>query len=117
MPQRLLAHPKGGALAVVGHVERAWGTSFHWGSVPQTAVFESSLKRLLSGYPVGAAMEYFNERYAELATYLSRDLEDARFGKKIDPLHLSDVWTAHNDARGYAIFGDPAVRLPVAVGT
>ncbi|HNN97059.1 MAG TPA: hypothetical protein PKI03_32545, partial [Pseudomonadota bacterium] len=89
-----------------------------------TADFQSTLQRLCTGSPVGYALEYFNQRYAELSTALSARIDEWVQQQK-QPGHLEgsgdsdalpsdlvSLWTAHNDARDYVVLGDPAARLP-----
>jgi len=112
LPQRLLGKPGGGALAVIGHVERAWSYSFaspEFGA--QTHTFEMCLHALMSGMRVGAAMDAFAMRHAALAVSLNRLLDDIRHDARIDDYRLAGLWTVHHDARNYVILGDPAVRI------
>jgi hypothetical protein len=114
LPTHLLGHPNGGALAVVGHIERAYTYSFRWGKLQsQTQSFRSLFSQLLDGRPIGLALDDMNLRYASLATSLKEILEEAKYSP-VDPYDLTFQWTATNDARGYAILGDPAVRLAAA---
>lgn len=112
LPQRLLSHPKGGALAFVSHVDRAWGYSFG-GKNEQLTTFKSTLQRLVEGNRIGRAVECFNERYAAVSTELTKELWYIKAGRKANDDHLSSLWIVNNDARGYAVIGDPAVRLMV----
>jgi hypothetical protein len=121
LPKAMLSLAQGGALAVIGHVERVWSLSYlgpaqrsRLGELRRDehlAVFESAVDRLLRGYPVGAAMDYFDMRYAALSTELAE-----AYASPIGPdvYHLAELWTANHDARGYIVIGDPAVRLRVA---
>ena len=112
LPKRMLAHPKGGALAVIGHVDRAWDYSFRAGkTIVQLGTFESVIKEILEGFPVGAALERFSRRYSELASDTTTELNEVNDGKRPDEKLLSSLWCASNDARNYVVVGDPAVRL------
>ena len=113
LPLKLLAHPKGGALGVFAHVERAWGSSIVWdGSTNDVTTFDSTVKALLDGKPAGAATEFFNERYAEISTMLTEEMDNTS-PENQDDVKLAGMWTSNNDARNYAFIGDPAVRLAV----
>ncbi|MCX6080234.1 MAG: hypothetical protein NTW32_11930 [Chloroflexi bacterium] len=114
LPLKLLSHPKGGALGVFAHIERAWGASIQWdGAVKDITTFDSTVNGLLAGKPAGAANEPFNERYAEISTMLTEEL-DSTTPEMQDDVRLAGLWTSNNDARNYTFIGDPAVRLAIA---
>ncbi len=114
LPRRLLSHPQGGALAVIGHVERAWGYSIVGAShQPQILPFQNTVGGLLQGWPVGHAVRDFRQRFAALSTALAEALERIGFGAAVVEDDLAALWVQRNDARNYAVLGDPAVRLRV----
>jgi hypothetical protein len=119
LPQRMLGHPGGGALAVIAHVDRAWGASFLWidpkgkvQTMKHLDVFESMLDGLLAGRRLGYAMEAFNLRYAELAADLSERIDHIQlYQDSYDDSEIAHMWIYNNDARNLVVLGDPAVRL------
>lgn len=115
LPRALLRLRSGGALAVIGHVDRAFGMSFTRTAEASITAFQSVVEALLKGKRVGLALEHINERHAALSTELTAAYEALDgFGPQPDKYEVATMWTANNDARGYIILGDPAVRLPIA---
>lgn len=114
LPQALLAHRNGGALAVVAHIERAWAYSFQGdGGLPQVQGFRNVLSRILAGQRIGEAMDTFNINWAAIAARLS----EAQLARERDPSlsvrPIGRLWVQRDDARNFMVFGDPAVRLRV----
>ena len=115
LPQRLLSHPSGGALAVIGHVERAWGYSIQPpGSGPQLVPFRNLLGRVLRGRAGGPRDEGLQR---EVRRALGRAARAAGRDPARPPARATRTWrwtwVERNDAQNYVVLGDPAVRLRV----
>ncbi|MGD8966813.1 MAG: hypothetical protein PVI07_04830 [Anaerolineae bacterium] len=121
LPRRLLSHPKGGALAVVGHIERARTTSLNERPGPLAPrdlhAFKEPLRLLMLGFPLGAALEDMNSRYAQYSIQITQDLfPGMHHGTTCTDalkMKVARLWTANNDACNIIIVSDLAVRLPV----
>lgn len=112
LPCAMLSHSNGGSLAAIGHVERAWGYSFIAPKVgPQLGPFRNAITRILKGFPVGFAMQDFNEKYSIYSVLLSALLERIGHGETVPDKELASKWIQRNDAQSYVVIGDPAVRL------
>jgi hypothetical protein len=110
LAQRLLA---GGALAVIGHVERAWAYSIQpQGVGPQLQPFRNLMVRALRGEPVGHTTLDFSQRYATYSADLLNQLDPSVPGaQRPTDEALAWTWVERNDAQNYLVLGDPAVRL------
>jgi Peptidase family C25 len=114
LPQALLAHPNGGALAVLAHIERAWAYSFMEEKAgSQTQGFRDVMGRLLRGERIGQATDIFNMRWAALSVQLAETQLDLQHGADVSLRSLGRLWVARDDARNFMVLGDPAVRLRV----
>jgi hypothetical protein len=114
LPQRLLSHPNGGALAVLGHVERAWGYSIKPPGVgTQLQPFRNLIGYILSGQPVGTATKDISDKYSVLSAELLSKLDETQPGDKPSDKDLAWTWIERNDAQNYVVLGDPAVRVRV----
>jgi hypothetical protein len=115
LPRRLLSHPRGSALAVVGHVDRAWGYSIQPPKMTgaQIGPFRNGLGFILDGSPVGHAVaQQFGQRYAALSTTLLGAVSPtAPAYMRLSDRDLVTSWLERNDAQNYALLGDPAVRI------
>ena len=115
LPRRLLAHPRGSALAVVGHVDRAWSFSIQPAKMTDAQVgpFRNGLGFILDGSPVGHAIaQQFGQRYSALSTaLLSAVSPTAPALMRPTDRDLVTYWLERNDAQNYVMLGDPAVRI------
>lgn len=109
LPQELL---KAGARAVVGHVDRAWTSNLHWPDKDDaSSLWLGLLKHLGQGLPVGHALQLFGRGASDLAFKLSRLWTLQSQMKHVDPEEFARLWTSTEDAAGFQVLGDPAVRL------
>jgi hypothetical protein len=104
LAQKLLA---AGALAVIGHVDRAFPYGFvDVNGTPQVALIRTPLERLMQGWTVGRAIDSFTTAWSSISAMLEKD------PPTVQAVALK-THIARDDARNYVALGDPAVRLRV----
>lgn len=110
LPRRLLAHPQGAALAVIGLVDRGWNSAI----VEEMArPYRAALGALLAGEPVGHAVRRIAERAAALAVELRALLDKRGLGLRTNDRDVAAAWIEGRQAGSVVVLGDPAARLRV----
>lgn len=117
LPQAVLANPHG-PLAVIGHVDLAWTSTFSDQGDLAHSRFLGVLRTLLKGRRVGNALHtllrFFSECLVELTALYKQDELARAAGRqsRVDPMALAGLWLLCQDLANYVLLGDPAVRLP-----
>jgi hypothetical protein len=117
LPQAALANPEG-PLAVIGHVDLAWTSTFSDQGNLAHSRFVGVLRILAEGRRVGSALHallrHFNEELIELIALYKQDEWALSHGRKssVDPKARAALWFLCQDLSNYVLLGDPAVRLP-----
>jgi hypothetical protein len=122
LPRAVLADPDG-PLAFLGHVDLAWAYSFFdLDDRPRRRPgrIAGVLQALLNGHRAGVAARKLMQAFAEVNTELTA-LDDARERTGVAPderdqVRRGHLWMLRQDLAGYALLGDPAVRLPIGGG-
>lgn len=122
LPRAVLADPDG-PLAFIGHVDLAWAYSFFdLDDRPRRRPgrIAGVLQALLNGHRAGVAVRKLLQWFAEVNTELTA-LDDARAraGAALDDreqVRRGHLWMLRQDLAGYALLGDPAIRLPIGGG-
>src|SRR5262249_6183195 len=104
LANRLLSLPRGGALAVLGHIDQLWLTSFRFEAEYGFALMEKLLRRLLDGHTIGSAGDLLGQRYNQLRARLDDVLRAAFLDRqRVDEKRLDQLRIAMLDARNYAV--------------
>jgi hypothetical protein len=117
LPKRLLSFRQAGApaacLAFVGHVDVSWPTAFYDFKQDKADpwVFREFAEAILQGDTVGMATEVFARLHDdENAKLTARTSRTGKLDISDEPA-VAQAWIDRNNARGYIVLGDPAVRI------
>jgi hypothetical protein len=121
LARAFLAHRDGrgqaaGALAYVGHVDLSWSSAF-WDPLRRKAdvsVFETFVQRVLRGDSVGTAAHAFTRLVDDCNAKLTGLTGAGGILDIRNSAAVGGAWIDRNNARGFIVLGDPAVRLDLA---
>lgn len=118
LPQAVLANPDG-PLAVVGHVDLAWGWSYREegpNPISRSARFENALRYVGRGDRVGIGVSALQRPRRVAADLMLKLAHREAEGATLDipqRLQRGNAWMTWHDLGSWILLGDPAARLPL----